>query len=909
VDYATSDGTATDGTDFTGASGTLTFGIGETTKTIAVAITDDGDAEGVETVMLTLSTPGPNTTTTLGARTTTVLRIVDNELSVSFGVAGVSAREGGTATVTVELTGLNTTPVTVGWAAGDDTATAGADYGTAGSATPPSGVLTFAPGGTPTGVRTRTFTIRTLQDRLIEGTETVDLTLSGPVGAQLGARPTATLDILDDDAGGAVQLAASLYPVAENAGTVLITVTRSGSTAGGATVSYATSAGTATAATDYTEATGTLTFGVGETAKTFAVAITDDGDAEGVETVNLTLSSPGPSGVTTLGARTTAVLRIVDDELSLAFGAASASVREAGGTATITVELTGVNTTPVTVGWATSDGTATAGSDYGTPGSPAPPSGTLTFAPGGTPTGVRTRTFTVRILQDTSIEDAETLGLALSGPTGARLVAGRDTASLSILDDEPSLAFSAASYSVREAGGMATVTVELTGVSTAPLTVSWTTSDGTATAGTDYGTAGSVTPPSGVLTFPPGGTPTGVRTKTFPVRILQDRIVEDSETVNLALSSPAARLVAGRETATLTIDDDDVGGAIQLAAAVSTVAESVGTALITVIRSGSTAGGATVDYATSDGTATDGADYTGATDTLTFGVGETRKTFPVAIAADGVAEGVETVNVTLSNPGPNSTTTLGARTTAALRIVDGELALAFGVASSSMREGGTATVTVELTGVNATPVTVSWAASDGTATAGSDYGTPGSLTPPSGALTFAPGGTPTGVRTRTFTVRVLQDTIVEGPETLTLTLSGPAGAQLAAGRDTAEVAILDDDLGGVVEFSATTFNATECAALPCNASLTVTRTGGAASGVTVDFTTADGTATAGGDYVATMGTVTFAAGQARQTIVVPLLIEPGAEPPKSFSVLLTNPSAGTGLGARTTAEVRITDTR
>jgi hypothetical protein len=91
--------------------------------------------------------------------------------------------------------------------------------------------------------------------------------------------------------------------------------------------------------------------------------------------------------------------------------------------------------------------------------------------------------------------------------------------------------------------------------------------------------------------------------------------------------------------------------------------------------------------------------------------------------------------------------------------------------------------------------------------------------------------------------------------------------------------------------------------------LTVVRTGGGASGVTVDFATVDGTATALSDYVATTGQVSFASGQASAVIRIPLQIELGAQPLKSFSVTLTNPRNGATLGARKTTEVRISDTR
>jgi hypothetical protein len=116
-------------------------------------------------------------------------------------------------------------------------------------------------------------------------------------------------------------------------------------------------------------------------------------------------------------------------------------------------------------------------------------------------------------------------------------------------------------------------------------------------------------------------------------------------------------------------------------------------------------------------------------------------------------------------------------------------------------------------------------------------------------------------------------------------------------------------VAGVIQFSALAFNATECATLPCSATLTVSRTGGAASAVTVDFTTADGTAVAGTDYLATTNTLTFGASQTSQTIKIPLVIEPGAQPTKSFSVTLSNPGSGATLGVRTTATVNITDTR
>jgi hypothetical protein len=99
--------------------------------------------------------------------------------------------------------------------------------------------------------------------------------------------------------------------VEEGAGSATVTVQRSGNASGTQTVAYATADGTATAA-DYTATAGTLTFLPGETAATFAVPVTADGDDEPLESVALTLSSP--TGGAALGTPASGSLTIVDDD-------------------------------------------------------------------------------------------------------------------------------------------------------------------------------------------------------------------------------------------------------------------------------------------------------------------------------------------------------------------------------------------------------------------------------------------------------------------------------------------------------------------------------------------------------------------------------------------------------------------
>src|SRR5262249_42476891 len=110
--------------------------------------------------------------------------------------------------------------------------------------------------------------------------------------------------------------------------------------------------------------------------------------------------------------------------------------------------------------------------------------------------------------------------------------------------------FSTPAYTVNEPQGTATITVTRTGGSNVPVSVHYATSDGTATAGSDY------TATSGTLNFAIGET-----SKTFTVPIIDDTLVENPETVNLTLSSPTGgATLGGQATATLTINSDDTSG-------------------------------------------------------------------------------------------------------------------------------------------------------------------------------------------------------------------------------------------------------------------------------------------------------------------------------------------------------------
>src|SRR5436309_4688249 len=334
---------------------------------------------------------------------------------------------------------------------------------------------------------------------------------------------------------------------------------------------------------------------------------------------------------------------------------------------------------------------------------------------------------------------------------------------------------------------------------------------------------------------------------------------------------------------------------VQFDSATYSVDENGGSATITVTRSGVLSGVLTVRYATSNGTATAPADYTAKSGTLTFNAGETIKTFTIPIVNDTLHESDETVNLTLSNPTGGA---LGNLSTAVLTIVDDDTAgtVQFSSATYSVNENAASvTITVTRTGGTASGVKVNYATSDGTATAGSDY------TAKSGTLTFR-----AGVAQKTFTIPITNDTLDESDETVNLTLSDPTGGATLGTPDTAVLTIIDNDSGGVLQFSSATYTVNE-GVLSGKAVIKVTRSGGTASGVTVDYATSDGTATDGSDYIATSGTLTFTAGQTSGTFTIPIINDALDEPNETVILTLSNPTGGATLGTRSTAVLTIVD--
>ena len=214
------------------------------------------------------------------------------------------------------------------------------------------------------------------------------------------------------------------------------------------------------------------------------------------------------------------------------FDSAFYSVPKNGTNATINVQRSGDLTGTVSVQYLTTNGTATAGVDYQTA------AGTLTFNPGDT-----LQSFTVPIIDNKVPTGDQSVGLLLTNiPAGYSLNA-RLSAVLTIVDYESALGFTAAEYSVDATGGSATITVHRSGPTTSAITVDYSSTNGTATAGLDY------TAVSGTLTFNAGATDA-----SFSVPILNNKQANQDVTVLLSLSNPTGGGVLGKTAnAVLTI--------------------------------------------------------------------------------------------------------------------------------------------------------------------------------------------------------------------------------------------------------------------------------------------------------------------------------------------------------------------
>ena len=412
----------------------------------------------------------------------------------------------------------------------------------------------------------------------------------------------------------------------------------------------------------------------------------------------------------------------------------------------------------------------------------------------------------------------------------------------------------------------AVFTVSLSTASAQAVTVEYATANGTATAPADYTAI-----PTTTLTFAPLQT-----TRTITVIVASDLLDEFDETffVNLA-NSVNASIADNQGLGTIT--DDDGAPSISITDA-SVLEGNAGTTTLqfTVALGAASAKTITLNYATANGTATAPADYTATSGILSFAPGQISQTVAVTVVGDLFDEADETLLVNLSNAVNASIADPQATGT----ILDDDLPPALTISDVTVVEGNAGTVnavfTVSTGSASLQQITVDYATANGTATAPADYAAT------SGTLSFAPLQT-----TRTITVAVVGDLLDEIDETFFINLSNASNATLADAQGVGTITDNDETLPSI--------SLSDVALREQNSGSTTfvfTATLDTPSGQTVslDYGTADGTATAPSDYTAIpTATLSFAPGQITQLITVTVNGDTAGEPDETFFVNLANP--------------------
>ena len=653
---------------------------------------------------------------------------------------------------------------------------AGSDY------TPLSGTVTILANTT-----TATIDISVLDESLLEDNETVTVTLtgitSGDADISLGGSISDTVTIADDDT-ALVTINANDNSASEPADNGQFTVTLSNPSDTDTVIRYRVS-GDATAGSDYTTLTGTVTILANTTTATIDVRVLDDNLLEDNETVTVTLDGIVSGDVNVnLGATVSDTVTIADNDAAVVTILANdASAAEPGDDGQFTVTLSNPSDTDTVISYAVT-GDATPGSDYTTL------TGSVTILANTT-----SATIDVRVLNDSLLEDSETLTVTLTGITSgdADISLGTTVSdTVTIADDDLAIVTIHANDAAAEPGDDGQFTVTLSNPSDTDTVISYTVS-GNATPGSDYTTL------TGTVTILANTT-----SATIDVRVLDDNLLEGNEAVTVTLtgitSSDANVSLGTTLSDTVTIVDDEAVF-VTVAATDPSAAEPGDSGLFTVTLSDPSDTDTIISYSIS-GDATPGSDYTTLTGTVTILANTTSVTIDVNVLDENLLEDNETVTLTLTGiTSGNAGIRLGTTVRDTVTIADDDAALITIAAndSNAAEPGDHGQFTVTLSNPSDTNTVIRYTVS-GDATPGSDY------TALTGSITILANST-----TATIDVNVLDENLLENNETVTVTLTGitSGDANISLGTAISDTVTIVDNDAAVVNILANDANASE----------------------------------------------------------------------------------------------------
>ncbi len=432
-------------------------------------------------------------------------------------------------------------------------------------------------------------------------------------------------------------------------------------------------------------------------------------------------------------------------------------------------------------------------------------------------------------------------------------------------------------------------TLTRTGSTTAGMTVNFFAPTGTATKGADYTLSPDLFSGSAIY---PATIPAGQSAIDIVVSATADATAEGPETVTLELAPGSGYVIAGAQVATLTIIDSDTSLAVVAMRVADAEANEIGgdTAAFVITRTGATSSALTVAF-TLSGTATVGVDYANPGSNVVIPIGQSSALVTILPVNDTLAEGTETVTLTLSTDAAYILTGNTADRSGTINILDDDIAtLTVAAADSSASEGGgdTGTFVVTRTGSTAQALTVNYAL-DGSATHGVDY------VPLPGVLTIAAGS-----RVGTVTVIPIDDDLGEPDETVALQLRASA-TYVVGNPGIATVTIADNGDAPVVSIGVNNGYASEP---DIAGSFRFTTRGSGTGNITIHYAVT-GSATPGSDYVTLPGTLSMGRNSTADVALIPI-DDTAFEGFETITVTLI-PDAAYTLFLETTATIHLAD--
>ena len=948
--YIFSSFTAAESDDFEDGlnqSGVLTFGPGETSKTIELPILeDDTSGEGSERVTLTLSNATTDGTKGVEISNNSVTgTIVEDDFAPRFDVQNVFVTE--TDDTDVELTftivrsndtsGTSTIDFVLqnNTTSSDDFSSGFLDPVTG---QPRSGTLTFAP-----GITTQTVTLQVAPDNEVEINEQVFIRLSNPTDN--GENGTPTFDptgvgtIVNDDFEVVFNIGNAFVTEGDigDDRTMNFTVTRSGLLDGEASVDFEVAelpGVTAADADDFVSGfpqNGTLTFADGVSQQTFSVVVQGDLEVEPTETFAVSLSNAvAPPGEAARIANGNAVGIIENDDDPVRFSASDQTVTEGDNGETTTMTFT-INRTGDTGPAATLDynvrvfSGSQAADDADIVGT-FPMVGTLSFA-----SGVTSQTITVEIEGDGVVEPNEFFEIALSNADagGAETEIVNPVIFGTIINDDEATNHLVSNASTTEGAAGALTPLSFTifrnGDTDVASSVDYSllpNSSNPSVSAESFDFAGGL-PQSGTVNFAAGET-----SKLLTFQVIDDEVLENTEGVILEISNALAPTNGAGATisdgaATGTIFDDERPVVYSVGSASTTERDPGETSVLNFIvsRSGDTSVSGSVDYeiktyAFNGATNADLTVPLPITGTVNFIGGQTSAVVSVDVAGDNLFEGTEYLEFNISNPQANDTSIdpLLGNTRSFGYIYDDDQPAYLRVSGSSITEGdsgssGQLVFTIQRYGDSTGRVEVDYNIGGGTTDA-ADFA---STWPTSGSVIFE-----ANELVKQIVLNVQGDTDIENDEFTYITLSNAqsltSGIDAVIASSTASATIRNDDLPALISVqSSTSAIEGDTAADNTFLTFTISRSGDVSSVVDVDYSFA-GT---GFDQIdpndleagiPQSGTVRFAADQRTATLSFAILEDQEIESNEQGQLTLSNAQIVSGASDATVQITRSTST-